>query len=291
MARSCGVRRSSQNKNDIEGQDRVTGTGRLQGKVAIVTGAASGIGAAVAELFVEHGARVILADISAQGEAYAHRLGQAARFLRHDVVDEEGWRALTDGVLDREGRLDILVNNAGIGNAPHPSAPDVGLLEDWRQMLRVNGEGTFLGCKYGIAAMRASGGGSIVNMSSVASTTPTAMNAAYGFSKAGVAQFTRSVAQFGAPLHIRCNSIHPGYTATPILQGLFDKIERDMDIPGEKARQRLEDLVPLGRLGEASDVAYGVLYFASDESRHVTGAQLVIDGGSTLGRPAMQMEE
>src|SRR3546814_16441542 len=106
--------------------------------------------------------------------------------------------------LEREGRLDILVNNAGSGNAPHPSTPDVGLLDDWRQMLRVNGEGTFLGCKYGIAAMRSSGGGSIVNMSSVASATPTAMNAAYGFSKAGVAQFTRSVAHFGAPLRIRC---------------------------------------------------------------------------------------
>src|SRR3546814_3055599 len=124
-----------------------------------------------------------------------------------------------------EGRLDILVNNAGIGNAPHPATPDVGLLDDWRQMLRVNGAGTLLGCKYGIAAMLPSGGGSIVNMSSVASATPTAMNAAYGFSKAGVAQFTRSVAPSGAPLRIRCNSIPPGYTATPILQGLFDKID------------------------------------------------------------------
>lgn len=265
--------------------------GRLSNKVAIVTGAASGIGAAIAKLFIDEGGRVILTDLSPEGEGYAHELGQNARFVRHDVADEDGWRAMTQEVLEREGRLDILVNNAGIGNAPHPSTPDVARLDDWRQMLRVNGEGTFLGCKYGIAAMRAAGGGSIVNMSSVASATPTAMNAAYGFSKAGVAQFTRSVAQFGAPLRIRCNSIHPGYTATPILQGLFDKIERDMDIPGEKARKRFEDLVPLGRLGEASDVAYGVLYFASDESRHVTGAQLVIDGGSTLGRPAMQAAE
>src|SRR3546814_3727072 len=99
------------------------------------------------------------------------------------------------------------------------------------------------------------------------------MNAAYGFSKAGVAQFTRSVAQFGAPLRIRCNSIHPGYTATPILQGLFDKIERDTGITGAMARQRYEELVPLGRLGEALDVAYGVLYFASDASRHVTRSE------------------
>jgi NAD(P)-dependent dehydrogenase (short-subunit alcohol dehydrogenase family) len=265
----------------------MTGRGRLQDKVAIVTGAASGIGAAISQLFIEQGARVILTDVSAQGEAYAQKLGETARFVRHDVVDEDGWRALTDDVLDREGTLDIIVNNAGIGNAPHPSTPDVGMLEDWRQILRVNGEGTFLGCKYGIAAMRASGGGSIVNMSSIASATPTATNAAYGFSKAGVAQFTQSVAQFGAPLRIRCNSIHPGYTATPILQGLFDKLERDMNIPREKSRKRLEDLVPLGRLGEASDIAYGVLYFASDESRHVTGAQLVIDGGSTLGKPAI----
>ncbi|MFD0848984.1 SDR family oxidoreductase [Sphingosinicella xenopeptidilytica] len=269
----------------------MSAAGRLQNKVAIVTGAASGIGAAISELFAQQGARVILADVSAQGQVYAQTLGPAARFVRHDVADEEGWRALTDDVLEREGRLDILVNNAGIGNAPHPSTPDVGLLDDWRQMQRVNGEGTFLGCKYGIAAMRTSGGGSIINMSSIASATPTAMNAAYGFSKAGVAQFTRSVAQFGAPLRIRCNSVHPGYTATPILQGLFDKIEQDMEIPAEKARQKLEDLVPLGRLGEASDVAYGVLYFASEESRHVTGAQLVIDGGSTLGKPAMTIGE
>ncbi|WP_157219539.1 glucose 1-dehydrogenase [Flavisphingomonas formosensis] len=262
--------------------------GRLSNKVAIVTGAASGIGAAIAKLFVEEGGQVILTDLSPEGETYAQALGRSARFVRHDVTDEEGWRALTQEVLEREGHLDILVNNAGIGNAPHPSTPDVALLDDWRQMLRVNGEGTFLGCKYGIAAMRAAAGGSIVNMSSVASATPTSMNAAYGFSKAGVAQFTRSVAQFGAPLRIRCNSIHPGYTATPILQGLFDKIERDMDISGAQARQRFEELVPLGRLGEALDVAYGVLYFASDESRHVTGAQLVIDGGSTLGKPAVQ---
>src|SRR3546814_20481118 len=112
---------------------------------------------------------------------------------------------VTEESIEREGRVDILVNNAGIGNAPQPSTPDVGLLDDWRQMLRVNGEGTFLGCKYGITAMLSSGGGSIVNMSSVASATPTAMTAAYGFSKAGVAQFTRSVAHFGSPLPIRCN--------------------------------------------------------------------------------------
>src|SRR3546814_581145 len=156
---------------------------RLCNKVAIVTGAASGIGAAVAKLFVEEGGCVVLTDRSAEGEAYARELGERARFVRHDVTDEDGWRMVTEEILEREGRLDILVNNAGIGNAPHPSTPDVGLLDDWRQMLRVNGEGTFLGCKYGIAAMLSSGGGSIVNMSSVASATPTAMNAAYGFSK------------------------------------------------------------------------------------------------------------
>lgn len=260
---------------------------RLRAKVAIVTGAASGIGAAIARLFVEQGAQVILTDLSPDGEEQAHQLGENARFVRQDVADEEAWRGLVRDVLGREGRLDILVNNAGIGNAPNPSTPDVALLEDWRQMLRVNGEGAFLGCKYGIAAMRDSGGGSIVNMSSIASTTPTAMNAAYGFSKAGVAQLTRSVAQFGAPLRIRCNSVHPGYTATPILQKMFDKIERDTGVSEADARRRFETLVPLGRLGEASDVAFGVLYFASDESSHVTGAQLIIDGGSTLGRPAI----
>src|SRR3546814_12119106 len=135
----------------------------------------------------------------------------------------------------REGRLDILVNNAGIGNAPHPSTPDVGLLDDWRQMLRVNGEGTFLGCKYGIAAMLSSGGGSIVNMSSVASATPTALNAAYGFSKAGVAKFKLPVSQFGAPLRIRLNSIHPGFNATTILQGLVHKNIRETGLTASNA--------------------------------------------------------
>lgn len=266
--------------------DRKQTRGRVAGRIALVSGAASGIGAAIAKLFVEEGARVILTDLSVDaGARHAAELGDAARFVRHDVTDEEGWRSIVDGILATEGRLDILVNNAGLGNAPHPAAPDVGLLEDWRLLNRVNGEGTFLGCKYAILAMRKSGGGSIVNMSSLVSNMPSPRSAAYGFSKAGVAQYTRTVAQFGAAEGIRCNSVHPGFTDTPILQGLMSKLERETGVPAATSRQNMVDKVPLGRLGLAIDIAYGVLYLASDEARHVTGTQLFIDGGSNLGMP------
>ena len=252
--------------------------GRLAGKAAFVTGAASGLGQAIAMRFAEEGARVALADRDTEGgERVATAIGAAGLFLRLDVTQEAQWLAQLGRAAAAFGRLDILVNNAGIG--PLGSIEKT-TLEEWRGVHAVNLDGVFLGCKHGIPHLRAAGGGSIVNMSSVAGIIGTPTLAAYGASKAAVRQLTKSVALHCAQRRdgIRCNSIHPSFIETPMVEAMIAAAKAP-----ERARAGLAAQVPLGRLGQAEEVAALALYLASDESRFVTGAEFVIDGGLSAG--------
>jgi len=252
--------------------------GRLAGKAAFVTGAASGLGQAIAMRFAEEGARVALADRDTEGgERVATAIGAAGLFLRLDVTQEAQWLAQLGRAAAAFGRLDILVNNAGIG--PLGSIEKT-TLEEWRGVHAVNLDGVFLGCKHGIPHLRAAGGGSIVNMSSIAGIIGTPTLAAYGASKAAVRQLTKSVALHCAQRRdgIRCNSIHPSFIETPMVEAMIAAAKAP-----ERARAGLASQVPLGRLGQAEEVAALALYLASDESRFVTGAEFVIDGGLSAG--------
>ena len=243
---------------------------RVAGKVVLVTGAGSGIGRATATLLAEEGATVIATDVNqAGGQETVRKIGAKARFVAHDTSKETDWQRVIDDILAREGRLDGLVNNAGI-SGPFPSTFETETVEQWQRILSVNVQGVFLGCKHAVPALRKAGGGSIVNVSSLAAFLGTPKLAAYGASKGAVRQFTKSVAIDCAKHRIRCNSVHPGIIQTPM---------GDTVMPDEKARERSLRSVPLRVLGEPRDIAYGILYLVSDESRFVTGSELVIDGG------------
>lgn len=259
--------------------------GRVDGRVAIVTGAASGLGRAIAAMLAREGAAVTLTDLNEeQGRKAAEEIGGTARFVSQDVTDEAGWKALVAGTVARHGGLHILVNNAGIGLYPGARDPEHAPLEQWRKINQVNGEGVFLGCKHAIPAMRDSGGGSIVNLSSIAALVATPFLTAYGFSKAGVAQMTKSVALYCAQgrMRIRCNSVHPGQIVTPMLESLYDELSAEHGMTRDQAREAFLSKIPMGEFGEPDDIAYAVLYLASEESKHVTGTQLVVDGGMNL---------
>ncbi len=258
---------------------------RVKGKIAIVTGAASGLGRDIATLLAAEGARVTLTDINeAQGRDVTRSIKGDVRFVRQDVTDEEGWSALIKDTAEAYGGLDILVNNAGIALQDVPQDPEEARLEDWRRTQHVNVEGVFLGCKHAIPAMRDSKGGSIVNMSSVAALVATPFITAYGASKAAVRQLTKSVALHcaGNGSRVRCNSVHPGQILTPMLEGLFEDAARQAEAPLDAVRGEFLKKIPMAEFGEPRDIAYAVLYLASDEARHVTGAKLVVDGGITL---------
>jgi len=248
--------------------------GRLKGKTGFITGGASGLGRAIATTFVREGATVAIADIDkAGGEATARELGDAAIFREHDVTQEPSWERALPAAVARLGALHILVNNAGIdvlGDVERTS------LADWRRVHAVNLDGVFLGCKHGIRHLAASGGGAILNMSSVAGLIGVHNMAAYCASKGGVRLLTKSVALHCArrKYAIRCNSIHPVYIATPMVDRMV-ATSRDP----ERLRQALADAIPLGRIGTPEDVAAMAVYLASDESTLVTGAEFVIDGG------------
>jgi len=247
---------------------------RLAGKAAFVTGAASGLGRAIAAAFIAEGARVALADIDrAGGERAARELGAAALFLEHDVGDEPSWERSLAAAAAAMAGLHILVNNAGVGPLGDVERTS---LEEWRFVHRVNLDGVFLGCKHGISRIRESGGGSIVNMSSVAGLIGVHNMAAYCSSKGAVRLLTKSVAMHCARRRygIRCNSIHPVYIATPMVEEMLAGA-RDP----ERMRQALADMIPLGRIGRPEEVAQMAVYLASDESTLVTGAEFVIDGG------------
>ncbi|MCW8835594.1 MAG: glucose 1-dehydrogenase [Rhodospirillales bacterium] len=249
--------------------------GRVAGKVALVTGASSGLGAACAERLANEGASVVLSDINvADGESLRDRIGQRALFVEHDVTNEDHWARVIDATIERFGRLDIVVNSAGIAllaDIEHTS------MEDWRKVLGVNLDGTFLGCKHGVKVMKETGGGSIINLSSVSGLVGGFNLAAYNASKGGVRLLTKSVALHcaRAGYNIRCNSVHPTFIDTPMVQAMIDGSKDP-----ERTRTSLIRQIPLGRLGTPEDVSSMVLYLASDESAFVTGSEMVVDGGS-----------
>ena len=253
---------------------------RVAGKVAIVTGATSGIGAAAARRLAEEGAAVLVTGRDeGRGQAVVDSIAAAggeARFQPLDVTDEAAWQATVDGVMAAHGRLDILFNNAGITRA-EPIA-EVSL-ETWRRIMAVNADGVFLGTRSAIPAMRRSGGGSIVNMSSVLGIVGTAHLAAYTASKGAVRYLTKCVALECARdgSGIRVNSIHPAFIATPMME------ETAIRMYGDAATGAREfgKMHPVGHVGEPADIANGVVYLASDEAKFVTGTELVIDGGYT----------
>lgn len=246
--------------------------GRLLNKVAVVTGAASGIGEAVARRFVAEGARVLLTDVNAEkGERIAAELGDSASFMRQDVSDPADWQALAALVRERFQRLDVLVNNAGI---LIPGTIEETTLEQWHRLLRVNADSAFLGCQTAVALMKESGsGGSIVNISSIAALAARDDYMAYGASKGAVAALTRSVAVHcrRRKYRIRCNSVHPDGVLTPMTRGTYPE--------GIDPTRLTIDHDPMNRACLPDDVANAVLYLASDESRAVNGIELRVDSG------------
>lgn len=251
--------------------------GRVAEKVALVTGGALGIGRATAEMLAREGAKVVVTDVrQKEGEEVVARIkaqGGEAIFVLHDASNEDQWKAAIDASFKAFGKLNIVVNNAGI--ALGKTVEDTTLAE-WRKVQEINLDGVFLGTKYGIEALRKSGGGSIVNLSSIEGLVGDPGLAAYNASKGGVRIFTKSAALHCAQAGygIRINSVHPGYIWTPMVAGLADSEQTEK-------YQRLVSLHPIGHLGEADDIAYGILYLASDESKFMTGSELVIDGGYT----------
>jgi 3(or 17)beta-hydroxysteroid dehydrogenase len=251
-------------------------SGELSGQVAIVTGGASGIGAASAALLAEAGAAVVVADLQDARDG-------AGRFVRHDVSSEESWQALLADVLKHEGRLDVMVNNAGIsGGAGNVENTDVAT---WQRVQAINSEGVFLGCKYAIQGMKHTGAakpapqGSIVNLSSVAGLQAGAGAIAYTASKGAVRLLSKSVALHCAEKKygIRCNSVHPGGVDTPIFDLLWQMVGH------EQGKAFLGGRHPIGRMAETVELGEVVLWLASDRSSFVTGAEIVADGGLTAG--------
>ena len=251
--------------------------GRLDGKVAIISGGARGQGAVETELFAMEGAKVIFGDVQDEDgrkvEAKVAELGGDVEYVHLDVTSEEDWRRAVELAESKYGRLDILVNNAGI--SMRHSDMDVSS-DDWDTMMDVNAKGVFLGVKYAIPAMQRTGGGSIVNISSIAGILGRPLaSPAYSASKGAVRVFTKSTAGRFASEGIRCNSIHPGPIDTDMIRAATNSIRPETRV-GE---------IPIGRLGQPEDVAYGALYLASDEASFVTGSELVIDGGVSNIRP------
>jgi NAD(P)-dependent dehydrogenase (short-subunit alcohol dehydrogenase family) len=249
---------------------------RLENKVVLLSGGASGIGAATARLVVSEGGKAVLADRDeAKGKALAEELGAAALFVALDVTSEAAWEKAVAAAVDRFGGLHGLLNAAGVG--VRNSIEDC-TLEEYRRVNDVNSLGTFLGCKAAIAAMKQSGGGSIVNISSVLGLRGAAWAMAYSASKGAVRLLTKHVALHCAQMkyNIRCNSVHPGYIDTPMIAPRLAAPVGNMS-----GRQWLEELHPLGRLGRPEEVASMILFLLSDESSFSTGSEFVCDGGLT----------
>jgi len=246
----------------------------VKDRVAIITGCAGSLGSAQARMLARNGSRTILTDLNVSGgEALAAELrGECwdATFLRQDVTREEDWKEVMATTLDRHGEINILVNNAGC-NLPAAAIEDR-TVEEWDRIMAVNGRSVFLGTKHVIPAMRSAGGGSIVNISSVAGLgCSKTMEASYVASKAAVFMFTKATAaQYGGE-NIRANSVHPGPIMSEMLQGYYST-------PEKKAARLAR--VPLNRFGHADEVAVAVMFLASDEASYITGTQLVVDGGS-----------
>ncbi len=264
-------------------------TGRVADKVALITGGASGIGRACAHRLAEEGARVVITDVQDElGDAVVTEItaacdsatiGGTAEYLHHDVTDERAWIDVIDTVRKRYGRLDVLVNNAGIGIASSIVALS---LADWQRQQAINLDGVFLGIKHAIPLMRDGGGGSIINMSSVAGLKGSARLSAYNATKGGVRLLTKGVALECAQerWNIRVNSVHPGIIDTPIWTKITaESLQPGNNSPGIDPGAMAETAVPTGVLGKPRDIANGVLFLASDDSAYITGTELVIDAG------------
>ena len=260
--------------------------GQLDGRVGIITGASSGIGAATARVLAREGAKLVLTDLDdAAGQALAAEIGGV--YVHHDVTDDAAWPGVVAAAEQQFGRLDILVANAGIGIM----GPAIEMsLADWRRQMAINVDGVFLSVKYCIPAMRRAGnGGSIVMLSSVAGLRGSAGLAGYSATKGAVRLFAKSMALECAQAQdgIRVNSVHPGIIATPIWtkmgDGVAGGVARRNNAPLNPDRIAAAS-VPIGKAGQAEDIANGILFLASDQSSHMTGSELVIDGGLTAGR-------
>jgi NAD(P)-dependent dehydrogenase (short-subunit alcohol dehydrogenase family) len=256
----------------------------LSGKAAIVTGGASGIGEACSETLAREGAAVLITDVDdTLGKGVVERIAKAggkARYLHHDVRDEAAWPGVIAEAEKRFGRLDIMVANAGIGiMAPVETMT----LADWQKQQAINLDGVFLSIKHAIPAMRRAGGGSIVLMSSVAGLRGAPGLAAYSATKGGVRLLAKSVALEHAADGIRCNSVHPGIIVTPIWGKILAGAEGNRRNAPIDPRERAAAAVPLARAGEAQDIANGVLFLCTEAATYITGQELVIDGGLTVG--------
>ena len=246
----------------------------LEGRVALVTGAAAGLGEAAARRLAEAGATVIVTDIDESGAVVAESLGGS--FVRHDVASEDDWAAAIAHAEDRHGRLDILVNNAGITLMGSIEEMD---LAGFRRTIDIDLIGTFLGCKAALSPMKRTGGGSIVNIASISGLQASANLVAYNAAKAGVTLMTKSIALHCAQTRtdIRVNSVHPGVIRTAML----DKVMAQVSDP-EALMAGFVATHPVGHIGEPDDIAEMVLFLASDRSKFVTGAAMVVDGGATI---------
>ncbi|MEU6423729.1 glucose 1-dehydrogenase [Streptomyces spiralis] len=248
--------------------------GELAGRVALITGAARGMGAAEARLLHASGAAVVITDLLAEeGAALAAELGDGALFVEHDVTDEKQWQATVDAAVRRFGRLDVLVNNAGIYST-RPLVEETA--ERFELLYRVNLIGPFLGIKAVVPALRAAGGGSIVNISSTAGMTAFPAHAAYGAAKWAMRGLTRVAALELGPDRIRVNSVHPGAVSTPMIADIVRRAEN-----GKQSGPS-----PLRRFGEPEEVAELVLFLASDRSSYINGGEFAVDGGTLAGRDA-----
>jgi 3(or 17)beta-hydroxysteroid dehydrogenase len=254
--------------------------GRTAGKVVIITGAASGLGAADARALAREGAQLMLTDINADaGEAVAAECG--AGFFRQDVGDEASWSELMRITMDRFGRLDGLVNNAGIA---HVANIETETTEQWHRLLRVHLDGTFFGCRAAMPELAKSGGGSIINMSSTAALIGLSPYLAYSAAKGGIRAMTKSIAMYAREQKnaVRCNSVHPGSISTPMVHNALETLSgvklMEQDDP-EAARKAMG-------IGEPDDVANMVVFLISDESKHINGAEMVIDNADTIGQSA-----
>ncbi len=249
---------------------------RLDGKTLLLTGGASGIGAATARIAIDEGANVVVADLQVEaGEKLAAELGAKALFVRLDVTDEASWIDAVAKTIARFGKLDGLLNGAGVGVA---ASIEACTLAEFQRVYRINGLGVALGCKHAVLAMKSTGGGSIVNISSILGLRGQPTTPAYSASKGAVRLLTKHVAihcgQHG--YGIRCNSVHPGYIDTPMIAPRLATTIDNMT-----GRQFLESLHPMGRLGRAEEIAKMVVFLLSDDSSFSTGAEFVADGGVT----------
>jgi len=266
--------------------------GRVQNKTALVTGAANGIGRAIAELLAAEGAMVIVTDIDDdKGQAVAAALGANAAYLHLDVTVESQWQAVSTTVQQSYGGLEILVNNAGVTGfleTPGPHDPENLDMSSWHKVHEVNLHGAVLGCKYGIKLMKHSAAASIINISSRSGNVGIPGAAAYASSKAALRNHSKSVALYCAEKKypIRCNSIHPAAILTSMWDAMLGQGEQR-----ETALAAIAADIPLGRMGESDDVAFAALYLAADESKYVTGIELHIDGGILAGSTASPAEQ